>query len=97
MKKPASARDDQVSDISSKSRKCPPVKEKTMKRTGKRQRHESEVEPEEEFVKQPEFKKKHGESEREFLSRVDQETNDRLAAAQRKLKDNKRKKEKVKF
>ena len=83
-KKPTCSKADQVSFVNNKSGKCLPAKEKKMKRAGKRQRHEHEVE--EEFVKQPKFKKKHGESEREFLSRVDQETNDRLAAAQRKQK-----------
>ena len=83
MKKPTCSKADQVSVVNDKSGKCLPAMEKK-KRAGKRQRHEHEVE--EEFVKQPEFKKKHGESEREFLSQVDQETNNRLAAAQRKQK-----------
>lgn len=101
VKKPAPTITDQFNDTNtqnSKSRKCPPVKEdkeKTMKRAGKRQRHKQEVE-EEEIVKQPVFKKKHRETEREFLLQVDQETNDRLAVAQRKLKTTNKKRKKYK-
>ena len=54
-KKPTCSKADQVSVANKKSGKCPPAKEKKMKRAGKRQRHEHEVE-EEEFVKQREFK-----------------------------------------
>ena len=99
VKKPTLTRSDQVNDTStqnSKARKFPPVreeKEKTVKRSGKRQRRMQEVE-DKEIEKQPVFKKKHGETEKEFLLRVDQEADDRLAAAQRKLKTTSEKRKK---
>ena len=97
VKKPTLTRNDQVNDTStqnSKARKFPLVKEekeKTVKRSGKRQRRMQEVE---DIEKQPVFKKKHGETEKEFLLRVDQEADDRLAAAQRKLKTTSEKRKK---